>query len=127
RTQESASVEWLTGGRVTLLESPTGDCAEPNLARRLAATGFTHVLVRRGTADARWFAEHPLPDGLRAVAEFDDGQVFAVTAATPEVYIATMTGFFPRERDSEWSWRWMGTDAVLTIVNTTGKPVMTTL
>ena len=106
--QESESVQWLTGYRVTLLGGSIGDCTEPNLSQKLAANGYTHLLVRRDTADGQWFADHPAPDGLRVAARFDDGQVFAVTARTPAIYTATMTGFFPREHDAEWTWRWMG-------------------
>ena len=53
------SVQWLTGDRVTLPASSTSDCTEPNLSQKLAATGYTHLLVRRDTADGRWFATHP--------------------------------------------------------------------
>jgi hypothetical protein len=83
--------------------------------------------VRRHTADGQWFAEHSALDGLRVAANLDDGQVFAVVARTPAIYIATMKGFFPRERDSEWTWRWMGQDAAWTIVNTSAQPIVTTL
>ena len=83
--------------------------------------------MRRDTADGQWFAEHPAPDGLRVAARFDDGQVFAVTAQTPAIYTATMTGFFPREHDAEWTWRWMGADAAWTIVNTGAQPIVATL
>ena len=125
--QESESVQWLTGYRVRLLGPVTSDCTEPHLAAKLAALGFTHLLVRRDTADAQWFAKHPAADGLRVAASFDDGQVFAVTAQAPAIYVATMTGFFPRERDGEWTWRWMGTDAAWTIVNASAQPIVTTL
>jgi len=124
---ESGSVQWLTGHRVTLLGSSTSDCTEPNFSQKLAATGYTHLLVRRDTADGQWFAEHPAPNGLRVAANFDDGQVFAVTARTPAIYTATMTGFLPREHDVEWSWRWMGADAGWTIVNTSAQPIVATL
>ena len=125
--QESESVQWLTGHRVTPLGRSTSDCTEPNLSQKLAATGYTHLLVRRDTADGQWFAEHPAPDGLRVAANFDDGQVFAVTARTPAIFTATMTGFFPREHDAEWTWRWMGKDAAWTIVNTGAQPIVTAL
>jgi hypothetical protein len=64
---------------------------------------------------------------LHVVARFDDGQVFAVTAHTPVLYTATMTGFSPREHDAEWTWRWMGSDAAWTIVNTGPRPIAATL
>ena len=38
-----------------------------------------------------------------------------------------MTGFFPREHDADWSWRWMGADAAWTIVNTSNRPIVATL
>ena len=81
--QESESVQWLTGYRVTLLGGSISDCTEPNLSQKLAAIGYTHLLVRRDTADGQWFADHPAPDGLHVAARFDDGQVFAVTARIP--------------------------------------------
>jgi hypothetical protein len=50
--------------------------------------------------------------------------VFAVIAAAPVIYTATMNRFSPRERDAEWSWRWMGTDGTWMIVNTHPKPIV---
>jgi hypothetical protein len=125
--QESESVQWLTGYRVTLLGGSIGDCADANLARTLAANGYTHLLVRRDAAEGRWLADHPAPDGLRVAARFDDGQVFAVSAEPPAIYTATMTGFSPREHDGEWAWRWMGTDAAWTITSTGARPIVATL
>jgi hypothetical protein len=125
--QESESIPWLTGYRVTLLEGQTSDCAEPNLSQKLAATWYTHLLVRRRTADRHWLADHLPLDGLHVAANFDDGRVFAVVARAPAIYTATMTGFFPREHDAEWTWRWMGEDAAWTIVNTGAQPIVSTL
>jgi hypothetical protein len=53
--------------------------------------------------------------------------VFAVTAQQPAIYTATMTGFSPREHDAEWAWRWMGSDAAWTVVNTSSRPIVATL
>jgi hypothetical protein len=125
--QESGSVQWLTGSRITVLAGAIGDCAEPNLSGKLAANGYTHLLVRRDAADGQWFAERPAPDGLRVAASFDGAQVFEVTAHTPAIHTATMTGFFPRERNADWTWRWMGHDAAWTIVSTGAQPIVTTL
>ena len=122
--QESESVQWLTGYRVTLLGGSISDCTDPNLSQKLAANGYTHLLVRRDAADGPSFADHDAPDGLRVAARFDDGQVFAVTAQPPAIYTATMAGFFPREHDAEWTWRWMGADAAWTIVNTGARPIV---
>lgn len=122
--QESVPVQWLTRDRVTLPGGSTSDCTEPNLPHKLAATGYAHLLVRRDTDDGRWFAAHPSHDGLRVAANFEDGQVFSVTAPSPDIYTAAMTGFFSREHDAERSWRWMGADAAWTIVNTNSRAVV---
>jgi hypothetical protein len=126
-TPESASVQWLTGYRVSPLTVAVDDCLEPGLPRKLAAVGYTHLLVRRDAAGEQWFAAHPALDGLRVAANFDDGQVFAVTARAPAVYTARMTGLHPREHDAEWTWRWMGKGAAWTIVNTRPQPIVATL
>jgi hypothetical protein len=125
--QESESVQWLTGDRVGLLGGSIGDCTDADLSAKLAANGFTHLLVRRDSADRQWFADQPAPDGLRLAARFDDGEVFAVTAQPPALYTATTTGLLSRERDTEWAWRWMGADATWTIVNTGAGPIAATL
>jgi hypothetical protein len=124
---ESASVQWLTGQRVTLLGGWTSDCMEPNLPGKLAAAGYTHLLVRRATAAEHWVNSLPDGDGLRAAADFDDSRVFAVTTPPPTIYTEGMKGFYPRERDPGWTWRWMGNDAVWTVVNTRAQPIVATL
>jgi hypothetical protein len=123
----SASVPWLMGQRVRLLGGSFSDCSEPLVAHKLAAEGFTHLLVRRGSNDAAAFGSGRLPDGMQVAARLKDGQVFKVTAATPEIYIAATRGFFPRERLGDLSWRWMGAEAAWTVVNTTSAPIVATL
>jgi hypothetical protein len=125
--QESGSVPWLTGYRVRPLGGSITDCTETNLSQALAANGFTHLLVRRDTAEGQIVADHPAPAGLRVAARFDDGEVFEVTAPPPSIYTANLTGFLPREHDAEWSWRWIGADAAWTIVNTGPRPIVATL
>jgi hypothetical protein len=126
-TQESASVRWLTGGRVSLLGDSIADCAEPNLAPKLAAAGFTHLLVRRGSADSDTFRGRHPPDGLRLAADVGDGLVFAVATQPPAIYTGAMTGFSPREREAEHSWRWMGPAATWTVVATGTEPIVAIL
>jgi len=127
RTTASASVEWLTGQRVTLLGGAFDDCGEADLPGKLAAAGFTHLLLRRGTWEERWFAERPTPEGLRAQVRFDDADVFAVTAPPAPVYTAHMSAFSAREHDERLTWRWMGPDASWNIVNSSGRPVVATV
>jgi hypothetical protein len=124
--QESESVQWLTASRVTVLGGAIGDCAEPDLAPRLAANDYTHLLVRRESPDGQWFAARPT-HGLRAAASFHDAQLFEVTAPPPAIHTAMTTGFFPRERNAEWTWQWMAADASWTVVNTTERPIAATL
>jgi len=126
-TEESASVPWLTGSRVTLLDGADGDCREPNLAGKLAAEGYTHLLVRRDNRDGRTFLDGPPATGLRLAARFRDAEIFAVTAAAPPIYTAAMTRFWPREHDGARTWRWMGEGAAWTVVNTGGRALVATL
>ncbi|MEO8071298.1 MAG: hypothetical protein ABI652_07835, partial [Acidobacteriota bacterium] len=95
-SQESESVQWLTGNRITMGDAAS-DCTEPNLPQRLAATGFTYLLVRRGTADGQWLGARARNVTWPVAAGFDDAQVLAVTAPRPDVYTGAMGGFFPRE------------------------------
>lgn len=125
-TQESASVQWLTHGRVSL-RSAASDCTEPHFSQTAAASGYTHLLARNDSDAGRWFRAHTLPEGLRGAGTFVDAQLFTITAATPPIYTAAMTGFFPREYDAAISWRWMGGDAAWTIVNTGGQPIVAAL
>ena len=126
-TPESASVRWLSADRITVLGGPFADCDEPNLAGKLSARGYSHLLVRRGDANGWALADRPAPGGFRLAARFRDGVAFAVTAAPPDIYTADMTGFFPRERDPGGTWRWMGGYAAWTVVNRGARPVTATL
>lgn len=124
---ESASVQWLSGGRITLRTQGSDDCAQPNIADKLSAEGYTHLLVRRHPSEQRWFAALDPPAGLTSAASFRDGRVFAVSAGTPAVYTVRMDAFYPRERDDAWDWRWMGGPASWTIANISGGPVVALL
>jgi hypothetical protein len=126
-TPQAASVQWLTAGRVTLLGGPIPGCTDTALPQRLAANGYTHLLVRKDSLDRRAFAHEIAPDGFRLAARFDDAAVFTVSVEKPAIYTARVAGFFPPEHDAGWAWRWMGTHAVLTIVNTGERPVDATL
>ena len=117
QTVESESVEWLTRGRVTLAGAAIESCAEAQLPELLAANGFTHVIERQPFDELRSKA------GLKIQAQFDDGRLYAVTAEPPAIYTATTVGFHRRERDEEWTWRWIGGDGTWIIVNTMGAPL----
>lgn len=123
----SRSVQWLTRSRVTLLGGAFSDCQEPHLSEKLAAQGYTHLIVRGRAASTEPSAVPTARAGLEVAARFRDAQVMAITSRTPAIYLWTMTGFFPREQDAAWTWRWMGPDASWTIVNTTRLPIVATL
>jgi hypothetical protein len=123
-TLESASIEWLSAHRISLRDGGSDDCTQPNLAENLSAAGYTHLIVRSRSAEDRWFAGRPTPQGLTDAAEFFDGRVFTIAARVPPVYTARMTAFYPREHDDTWAWRWMGSKASWTIVNMTARPIV---
>jgi len=126
-TQESASLGWLSNGRIALLGGAIADCAEPDLADKLAANGYTHLIVRRGIPASLWFDDHAPPAGFAAAARFAGGRVFAVTAPVPDIYTSGMSGFFAREYDGKRSWRWMSAEAEWTVVNTGDEWIGATL
>jgi len=123
-TPESESITWLSGYRVALGGGWFEDCTEPHLAGKLAAAGYTHLIVRRSTSEGVWFASRGTPDGLQRVAQFADGDVLAVSAGTPLVYTARFAAFYPREYNTSWTWRWMGAEAAWKIANTSDRPLV---
>ena len=98
-TPESASVPWLTGGRIALLDRRVDDCAEPNMADKLSAAGFTPPAGARDSAEGAMVARAGDAEGLHVAARFADADVFAVTPRAPLVYTQQITVFWPREHD----------------------------
>lgn len=123
-TPESSSVSWLTNGRIGLLDSTFEGCAEPQVAAKLWAAGFTHVLVR-DMWERQWLNGHGDAEGFHVQARFADADILAVTPREPLVYTQQITGFWPREHDDHTTWRWMGADASWTIVTPTPRPRVT--
>ena len=99
--QESASVQWLTGDRVALPTARSSDCAEPTWRQKLAADGYTHLLVRRDTAERPMARATPGAPTACVRPRASTTDVFAVDGANAGVYTPAMTGFFPREHDAE--------------------------
>lgn len=117
---------WLTHARITKLQGLFADCGEPQLGDKLAATGFTHVIVPDDSGDAADFRAGRAPEGLRLAVQYDTVALWTVTALRPPVYVDTLTGWSDRERHPDapgHSWRWMGAEATWTIVNT-GRDVI---
>jgi hypothetical protein len=118
-TNASASVAWLTDGRITSGDSAAGDCAEPQLAAKLWAAGFTHVLVRNSW-EREWLRDHGVAEGLRVEARFPGADVLAIQP--PDlIYTREVTGFSRREHRAGRTWRWMGADGWWTIVAPTQR------
>jgi hypothetical protein len=122
-TLESSSVSWLTNGRIEPLDSTFGDCAEPQVAARLSAAGFTHVLVR-DTWERQWLNDH-CDTGFRRQMHFADADILAVTPGEPMISTQEVAGFWPREHDDHTTWRWMGADASMSILTLTSRPRIT--
>ena len=81
-TPESESIEWLTGNRVILRARLLDDCRDPKVGEKLSAAGYTHLLLRGGTAEGRWFEHQQTPAGLHLTMRFGDGDIFAVTPSS---------------------------------------------
>ena len=122
-TLESASISWLTGARIVATTRPVSDCDEPDIAQKLAAEGFTHLLVRGPAARGATMTPQQVRAGLRIDHAAADGRVLGVAVPRPALYTATMSGFLAREHDRHWSWRWMGATAAWTVGNTTPNTV----
>jgi hypothetical protein len=103
------------------------DCGEPELGPKLAALGYTHVVVRQDSATGRWMAGKTAPEGLARGPEFEDGWVLVVAAEQPRTYVTGMVGFYPREYLGEATWRWMAQSGSLKIVNAADAPATTVL
>ncbi|MEX2273854.1 MAG: hypothetical protein WD690_20485 [Vicinamibacterales bacterium] len=123
----SASIQWLTAYRVSNNSAAFDRCAEPQAAAQLAGAGYTHLIVRRESADAPPRGRSGVPDGLQLAAHFDDSNVYAIAALKPQVETVSMTAFHPREQDGTWSWRWIGTAGSWTIANRGGEPLTASL
>jgi hypothetical protein len=112
-TIASASVAWLTGGRITSGDRAVSDCADPQLAAKLRAAGFTHVLVH-DPWERDWLRDHGAAEGLQMQTRFADADVLAVKP-TDLMYAHVITGFSQREHDAGTTWRWMGADGLWAI------------
>ena len=119
-TAASASIAWLTEGRVANGDQAGSDCAEPQLAAKLWAAGFTHLLVR-DTWERQWLRDHDDSQGLRLQARFAEADVFSLKPRTL-VYTQTVDGFWPRERAAGTTWRWMSEDASWIVVSPAPQP-----
>jgi hypothetical protein len=115
------------GRRESVGAASIDDCGEPQLGHKLAALGYTHVVVRRDCQAGKWMARRPTPDGLTRGVEFEDGWVLVVTPKQPGAFVNGLLGFYPREYAGPMTWRWMGQSGSLKLVNAAEQPVTTVL
>ena len=69
---------------------PVADCTEPQLAGKLTAQGYTHVIVRHDFQSA-----HP-PTGFEALRHFADSDVYRLRATPATVFTREIEGFWWR-------------------------------
>lgn len=122
-----ANTAWLTGHGLGFLGGPVATCRDPFLGPKLAALGYTHVIVRRpDRADTLALLDRP-SSGLATAADFTSARVYAVTATAPPVIVTADTGFLEYEHDEAGTWRWMADQAAWVVDNTSGVPLRVVL
>lgn len=83
------------------------DCAEPELAGKLAALGVGRVIR---DADATGLA------GLALLNRYGDSSSWSVVADPAALYVSRLEGFSWRETSGGLSYRWLGGGGTLTVV-----------
>jgi len=118
--QADRFVPWLMQRQLSYLGDQIKTCGDPEIGRKLAARGYTHVIVRGGDASSK--LPQPLPVGLALVRDFPDSHVFAIDNRLPPVVTIALTGFFEYEHQNDYWWRWMSPNGRWTVRNTTNAP-----
>ena len=115
--QAERYVPWLMQRPLSFLSDSITTCSDPELGRKLAALGYTHVIVRGGEASSKLL--QPLPPGLALAGEFPDSRVYTVAATLPPVVTVSASGFYDYEHQNDDWWRWMSPKGHWTVRNTT--------
>ena len=103
--QADRFVPWLMQRPLSFLGDPIKTCSDPELGRKLAALGYTHVIVRGGEASSKLV--QPLPPGITVAEDFPDSHVYTVASTLPPVVTVAATGFYDYEHQNDDWWRWM--------------------
>jgi hypothetical protein len=85
------------------------------------------MLVRAWSDDAALYAPGTPQAGLELVLRDKEASLWRVSARVPPMYVDTMSGLLPRQRDQERSWRLMETRAQWRIMNPGPTSVAATL
>lgn len=123
-TVPEGSVPWLMHHDLNFLNPMVPSCVDPQVATKLAALQYTHVLVRR---DPRASVIPAEVEGLAVVKDFPDARVYFVTAEVPAVVTLQTTGFYENEHSGRDWWRWMDARGQWTVRNTTSAKLQTTV
>jgi hypothetical protein len=117
--QADRFVPWLMQRPLSFLGENIKTCTDPELGRKLAALGYTHVVVRGGEASSKIL--QPLPPGIAVAEDFPDSHVYSVAATLPAVVTVSATGFYDYEHQNDDWWRWMSPKGRWTVRNTTTR------
>jgi hypothetical protein len=120
-----ARVAWLMKRDLSFLDASLPTCADPELGARLAAHGFTHMIVRGGNAASR--PADPLPPGIQIAEQFHDATVYSVSPHVPPIATIASAGFFGYEHEGADWWQWMSPRGEWTVRNSTPAPLPATL
>src|SRR5262245_26911462 len=123
--QADRFVPWLMQRPLSFLGDAIKSCTDPDLGRKLAALGYTHVIVRGGEASSKVL--RPLPPGITIAQDFPDSDVYAVASTLPPIVTVAATGFFDYEHQNDEWWRWMSPRGQWTVRNTTPAEQTVTL
>ena len=118
--QADRFVPWLMQRDLSFLSEKIKTCSDPEIGRKLAALGYTRVIVRGGDASSK--LPQPLPSGLTLAHDFADSHVYAVDQTMPPVVTIALNGFFEYEHQGDYWWRWMSPTGRWTVRNTTTTP-----
>ena len=123
--QADRFVPWLMQRQLSFLGENIKTCTDPELGRKLAALGFTHVIVRGGAVSSKLL--QPLPAGIAVAEAFPDSHVYTVASTLPPVVTVAASGFYDYEHQNDDWWRWMSPRGQWTVRNTTAAPQRVTL
>jgi hypothetical protein len=118
RLPSELGVPALFGGGLQQLPA-SGDCGEPGFAAKLAARGFTHLLVRDDSPAGAALRRDPGAAGFGPVRAFEGAAVLAVASPPAPVYLELGPGFHLRQLHDDRSYRWMSQRGTIRLVNTT--------
>jgi hypothetical protein len=123
--QADRFVPWLMRRQLAFLGERITTCSDPDLGRKLAALGYTHVIVRGGKASSKLL--QPLAPGIALAQEFPDSRVYTVAMTPPPVLTVAGNGFYDYEHQGDDWWRWMSPRGQWTVRNTTTTAQRVTL